>query len=155
MDLKLRARLCAYSKIESIQGVNSELPLPDESNAGSMIGVGNNGNYTLIGKATQSDFDTQFGKVQETPVVPDKWIEDLFETPAPEDTVTKEEIDKLFPERIDESDAITKDKIDSLFPSEEQDTTVDKEEIDDLFDEPSSSQTSGTVSFAEIDSLFS
>ena len=52
---------------------------------------------------------------------------------------------------------ITKDEIDSLFNDTTTSESVTKEEIDNLFEDApgaSSEETYGTVSFAEIDSLF-
>lgn len=115
MDIKLRARLSAYSKVDSITSLQSYVPVPEATNAGNILGVGNAGEYTLIGTASPSDIDNIF-------------------TPVVDNTVTKDEIDALFPETITETDS-----------------TVNKEQIDSLFDD---SDDSSTVSYAQIDSLF-
>ena len=133
MDIKLRARLSAYSKIESISGLgnSSSLPKPTVTDSGQVLGVNSSGNYTLFPSIQKEDIDTLFA--------------DLVE----EETVTKEEIDELFPED-DETVSVTKDEIDSLFNNDVV-NAVDKDKVDDLLE--SDSQI-GTVTFTEIDSLF-
>ena len=74
MDIKLRARLSAYSKVDSITSLQSYVPVPEATNAGNILGVGNAGEYTLIGTASPSDIDNIF-------------------TPVVDNTVTKDEID--------------------------------------------------------------
>lgn len=118
MDIKLRARLSAYSKINSISDVNSNIPLPEASDAGNVLGVGDTGNYTLFPPITEGDIDILFTNQDEN------------------DTVTKEEIDTLFPE-TKEPETITKEEIDTLFPKNQGANTemkkVSYSDIDSLF----------------------
>lgn len=133
MDIKLRAKLSAYSKISSIEGVNTTLPLPSVDNVGAVIGVGDSGQYTLFPTIKKENVDEMFVN------------DDIIET------VIKEEIDTLF-EGLEEPTTVTKQEIDDLFPDEETESRVEKEDIDTLFNENGGSI--GTVSFSEIDSLF-
>lgn len=97
MDIKLRARLSAYSKIESINGLTSNTPVPDATAAGSVLGVNNSGNYTLFPTVSHAEIDTLFGNV------------------GTDDIVTKDEIDTLFPEEEPEVSTVSFADIDSLF----------------------------------------
>ena len=98
MDIKLRARLSAYSKIESISGLNSNTPVPDATAAGSVLGVNKTGNYTLFPTVTESEIDS------------------LFMDIIPDEIVTKEEIDTLFTEEEKpEVSTVSFADIDSLF----------------------------------------
>lgn len=116
MDIKLRARLSAYSKIESINGLNSNTPVPDATAAGSVLGVNNSGNYTLFPTVSHAEIDNLFGNV------------------GTDDIVTKDEIDTLFPEEEVKDEPVTKDQIDTLFPEEEPEvSTVSFADIDSLF----------------------
>ena len=126
MDIKLRAKLSAYSRVsELISNSTTKLPEIGENDNGKVVGV-DNGNYTLFPTIQKPDIDT------------------LFEKKSEDETVTKEEIDTLFPEK-DVADSVTKGQIDTLFNNHEVET-----------DSPSTPNTNsyGTVSFAEIDSLF-
>lgn len=150
MDIKLRARLSAYTKIESVTtGLNTNIPDPDASAAGHVLGVNNSGQYTLFPRVEETDVDTLFYDLPGDEIVTKGEIDTLF---VPEDkpiSVTKEDINTLFdPEDIHE--VVSKDEIDSLFKSVEEATPVEKEEIDNLFEDVSI----GTVSYADIDSLF-
>ena len=116
MDIKLRARLSAYSKIESISGLNSNTPVPDATAAGSVLGVNNTGNYTLFPTVTEAEIDKLFGDVGQDEVVTKEEIDTLFpEEPAVEETVSKEQIDTLFPEEEPEISTVSFADIDSLF----------------------------------------
>lgn len=116
MDIKLRARLSAYSKIESINGLTSNTPVPDATAAGSVLGVNNSGNYTLFPTVSHAEIDNLFGDV------------------GTDDIVTKDEIDTLFPEEEVKDEPVTKDQIDTLFPEEEPEiSTVSFADIDSLF----------------------
>lgn len=116
MDIKLRARLSAYSKIESINGLTSNTPVPDATAAGSVIGVNNSGNYTLFPTVSRAEIDNLFGDV------------------GTDDVVTKDDIDTLFPEEEVRDEPVTKDQIDTLFIEDEpQISTVSFEDIDSLF----------------------
>jgi hypothetical protein len=135
MDIKLRARLSAYSKIESISGINSNIPDPDALKEGHVLGVGTDGKYTLFGKVTPEDIDG------------------TFNTSTEPDVATKDEIDNLFEEDQGSTEAVTKEEIDSLFASVDTVDSATKEEIDELFGNTTDTQV-GTVSYADIDSLF-
>lgn len=116
MDIKLRARLSAYSKIESLSGLNSNTPVPDATAAGSVLGVNNSGNYTLFPTVSESEIDKLFGDVGQ------------------DDIVTKDEIDTLFPDEQVNDEPVSKDQIDTLFPEEEPEvSTVSFADIDSLF----------------------
>lgn len=116
MDIKLRARLSAYSKIESINGLTSNTPVPDATAAGSVLGVNNSGNYTLFPTVSTAEIDNLFGDV------------------GTDDIVTKEEIDTLFPDEQVKDEPVSKDQIDTLFKEEEPEiTTVSFADIDALF----------------------
>ena len=109
MDIKLRARLSAYSKIESVPQSGGGSGLPDTSliPPGTIVGVGENG-FIPVPSITKEDVDTLFTNVNEDT----------------NNVVTKEEIDSLFDPKDNESTetskqqdprAITKEEIDSLF----------------------------------------
>lgn len=140
MDIKIRGRLSAYSRISSVEGLKTNIPDPTASDAGHVLGVGDTGKYTLFPSITTSDIDG------------------LFLDEESDEIVKKDEIDSLFPEEgSDDVESITKDEIDSLFNDTTTSESVTKEEIDNLFEDApgaSSEETYGTVSFAEIDSLF-
>lgn len=134
MDIKLRAKLSAYSKIESINDLSSNTPVPDALAAGSVLGVNNTGNYTLFPKVSNEDID------------------ELFYDVATDDVVTKDDIDTLFEEK-EVVTSVSKNEIDTLFETKEDAKPVSKDEIDTLFKQESDPIIS-TVSFADIDSLF-
>lgn len=116
MDIKLRARLSAYSKIESISGLNSNTPVPDATSVGSVLGVNNSGMYTLFPTVKQEDIDGLF-----TDVIPDE-------------IVSKEDIDTLFEEETVTDEPVSKEQIDTLFEEEEPVvSTVSFADIDSLF----------------------
>lgn len=116
MDIKLRARLSAYSKIESINGLTSNTPVPDATAAGSVIGVNNSGSYTLFPTVSVAEIDNLFGDV------------------GTDDIVTKEEIDTLFPDEQVRDEPVSKEEIDTLFENEKPEiTTVSFADIDSLF----------------------
>lgn len=139
MDIKLRARLSAYSKIESIQGMsNNNLPHPDATAEGHVLGVGSNGQYTLIRRVTQEDMSEKWGQAQSAEYTPKEWIDTLFDKPA---------------EKVD---VLDKESIDTLFDGESTEGKVDvteKETIDSVFKEQQNAGIA-TVSYAAIDSLF-
>lgn len=133
MDIKLKARLSAYSKLESLSGLQSNVPDPDATAAGNVLGVNDIGKYTLFPSIDHSDIDT------------------LFQDVIPDETVTKEEINELFKdEEIDQT--VTKEEINTLFEQKDEIESVDKDDIDTLFNNKEDSI--GTVSYAQIDSLF-
>ncbi len=133
MDIKIRARLSAYSKISSVDGINTQLPLVGEGDVGAVLGVGETGTYTLFPTVSKDKVDEMF-----------------IDTQGPS-SVEKEEIDTLFEEEK-ETTSVTKEEIDSLFEDADKPESVDKDDIDTLFKERETSI--GTVSFADIDSLF-
>ena len=116
MDIKLRARLSAYSKVESISGLNSNIPAPDVTAAGNVLGVNNSGNYTLF------------------PSVSTPEIDNLFSDVGTNTTVTKEEIDTLFHEEKLHDASVIRDRVST--PSDQESTqvsTVSVVDIDSLF----------------------
>ena len=116
MDIKLRARLSAYSKVESICGLNSNIPAPDATAAGNVLGVNNSGNYTLFPTVSTPEIDTLFSDVRTIT------------------TVTNEEIDTLFHEEKLRDESVIRDKVNT--PSNEGSTQVDTVSsvgIDSLF----------------------
>lgn len=133
MDIKLRARLSAYSKISSIEGVNQTLPLVGADDVGAVLGVGNDGNYTLLKSVSNDSVDEMF-------------TYSTYPTP-----VEKPDIDKLFEEK-DKPSSVTKDEIDTLFGDKDTTSAVGKEDIDSLFQLPQVRR--GVVSMSDIDSLF-
>ena len=132
MDIKIRARLSAYSKIASVDGVSTSLPMVGVEDAGAVLGVSETGNYTIF------------------PTVKNEKVDELFLGMDTERTVEKSEIDTLFQD-APTVETVTKQEIDKLFGEQEEVDSVDKEDIDTLFN---SESTIGTVSFADIDSLF-
>lgn len=116
MDIKLRARLSAYSKVESIQsGVTK--PDPELAHSGKVLGISNSGDYTLFG------------------------------------SVDKQRINSLFADSTPNITTITKDEIDKLFPGERQAVSAGKDRIDTLFTKQNPS-AGVIVSHEAIDSLF-
>lgn len=85
-EIKLRARLSAYSKIESLQELNETLPDPDSLPAGSGIVVSPEGDYVPMTAVTTDEIDALFNANNE---------EDPEEEELPE-AVTFAEIDSLF-----------------------------------------------------------
>lgn len=152
MDIKLRARLSAYSKIESLEGLQNNIPVPDTGDYGSVLGVGDTGKYTLFPRISQEDMDSQLGTIGAPDTVTKDSIDNLFVTQEEPTAIDKATIDTLFGKE-EEPEAVDKSTIDTLFTSTDEPDAVDKEEIDTLFKkEPT--ETIGTVSYAEIDSLF-
>ena len=116
MDIKLRARLSAYSKVESIQaGVTK--PDPELAHAGKILGVSTSGNYTLFDSVDKQKINSLFA--DSTPVVT---------------TITKDEIDRLFPGEKQAVSAGT-DRIDTLFTKQNPNAgvIVSHEASDSLF----------------------
>ena len=152
MDIKLRARLSAYSKIESLEGLQTHVPVPNTEDYGSVLGVGGNGKYTLFPRITNADMDSQLGVIETPDLVTKDSIDTLFKEETEPVAVDKATIDTLFT-KTDEPEAVDKSTIDTLFADVDEPDVVEKDEIDTLFKkEPA--DTIGTVSYAEIDSLF-
>lgn len=107
MDIKLRARLSAYGKLSltTPEGGNNDLPFPSIDDAGSVVGVGSTGSYTLFNRVTESEIDSLFNKKPDEPnVVTKDDIDTLFEdtpeeSPTPYQRVTEKDIDTLFAKR--------------------------------------------------------
>lgn len=108
MNIKLRARLSAYSKINSVS--------------------------TLVPVVNEDDIDTLFKDVPADTVVDKDDIDSLFKNEPTSEPVTKEEIDSLFGEQ-DTTSSVTKDEIDGLFSKTEASTVgvVSHADIDSLF----------------------
>lgn len=152
MDIKLRARLSAYAKVDSIGHLQTFIPDPSTAKDGTVLGV-DTGKYTLFPSLNNTDIDNMFQEPNVT-VVDKSQIDDLFKETTEPESVTKTEIDKLF-EESEEPEAVDKTEIDSLFKEEEDPESVTKEEIDNLFDETEKpTEDVETVSFADIDKLF-
>jgi len=60
MDIKLRARLSAYSKIESISSIANNMPDASATEVGHVVGVGDNGQYTLFPPVGQAEVESLF-----------------------------------------------------------------------------------------------
>lgn len=94
MDIKLNARLAAYSKVDSFG--SSILPDPDSSNEGDILGVNSDGDYMLMDCVTKEAIDTLFsGEITEPVSVKKDTIDTLFELEDAE-VVSKKAIDSLF-----------------------------------------------------------
>lgn len=63
MNIKLRARLQAYGKLDISKNV---LPDPTIEDAGKFVGVGHDGEYVLFTNATDSTIDHLFKDGDET-----------------------------------------------------------------------------------------
>lgn len=61
MDIKLRARLSAYSKIDpTTTSADTPLPTPTPENIGDVVGVGASGQYTLFPRVSKEQIDSLF-----------------------------------------------------------------------------------------------
>lgn len=91
MDIKLRARLTAYSKIETATDIHPSIPDAAPENSGSVLGVNPSGNYTFFPSVTREDIDSLFS-----------FSDTDFDPPFPDDSpsdvsrISREEIDSLF-----------------------------------------------------------
>lgn len=131
MDIKIRARLSAYSKISSIEQLNTELPLVTPDDAGAVLGVSGDGKYTLYSKIKQEHIDEMFLGSDVT------------------QTVEKEEIDTLFEDK--DITSVSKSDIDRLFDGSDVDNNTGN---DTNGSTENNGNQIGVVSFADIDSLF-
>ena len=146
MDIKLRTRLSAYSKVDSIS--KNTLPDADILKEGYVVGVSEKGDYTLFPPIGTEDVESLFdGSHQDQTATKDE-ITGLFQEKKPV-SVTKDDISELFTNKKPVS--VTKDEVETLFETEE-DNVANKEDIETLFDEDGNEM--GTVSFEEIASLF-
>ena len=110
MDIKLNARLSAYSKIDSI--------------------LGGNCSHEYV---TEEQIDNLFKDMEEPVSVTKSEIDKLFEDVEEPKSVSKTEFDTLFAE-TQETESVTKDQIDELFAAPEQPVkSVSYSEIDSLF----------------------
>lgn len=95
MDIKLNARLSAYSKVNSLDP--NKLPLPNGGNEGDVLGVDAHGEYTLIDCVANETIDTLFnGDITEAISVTKDTIDTLFIDEANAEVVSKAAIDSLF-----------------------------------------------------------
>lgn len=61
MDIKLRARLSAYSKIDpTTSGGATSLPTPTPEDVGDVVGVDASGQYTLFPRVSKEQIDSLF-----------------------------------------------------------------------------------------------
>lgn len=103
MDIRLRARLSAYSKVDSISS-SCNVPVPDVVDSGSVLGVNEEGQYTFFKNTKHEDVDELFTNTNLTTSVTNEEIDSLFENvvdglTVPQESdqlVTKEDVDKLF-----------------------------------------------------------
>ena len=110
MDIKLNARLSAYSKIDSIS-------------SGACC-------HEYV---TKDQIDGLFEDMEEPTSVTKSEIDKLFEEVEEPKSVSKTEIDTLFAE-TQEPESVTKDQIDGLFAAPAQPVkSVSYSEIDSLF----------------------
>lgn len=110
MDIKLRARLSAYSKVDSIS-------------TGECA-------HEFI---TEPDIDKLFEDLDTPQSVKKDEIDNLFTEQEEPKSVSKDEIDKLFG-TTDEPESVSKEDIDDLFvDGEDTVTSVSYSEIDSLF----------------------
>ena len=95
MDIKLRARLSAYSKVSSI---STQIPLPESSDSGSVLGVNESGKYELYPRVSHESIDSLFtGQLDEPRVITKNEIDTLFEnTDTDTKSVSRSQIDSLF-----------------------------------------------------------
>ena len=107
MDIKLNARLSAYSKVDSLRPIQT---------------------------VTQPQIDSLFVEVTDPSAVTKSEIDTLFTNMSEPQSVTKSEIDTLFL-TYKEPESVTKSEIDTMFNSSETDVikTVSFKEIDSLF----------------------
>lgn len=75
MNIKLHARLSAYSKIDSL---NSPIPNPSNEDSGSVLGVDEFGKYTLFSATTPADIDTLFDRRSKTSTPSRNIIDNMF-----------------------------------------------------------------------------
>lgn len=110
MDIKLRARLCAYSRITEL-----EPNIPE--------------------KVTDEQIDDLFTNMDVPTSVTKDEIDNLFTEQEAPKSVTKADIDNLFANSEDKPESVQKDTIDTLFDETATDnvTSVTFAEIDSLF----------------------
>lgn len=113
MNIKLRARLSAYSKLSTES--SSSLPNVEDFEGDGVVTVTNK-KYAVqpVERITETEIDGMFGDT--------------------ETTVSKEQIDSLFiTESSDSYGTVSKDEIDTLFDDNDEVGTVSFADIDSLF----------------------
>jgi hypothetical protein len=113
LDIKLRARLSAYSKVNSMVDSGSTLPDPSYSDGNAVLGV-TNGEYKLIPSIGAKSIDTLFTDMDTPTSVEKSEIDTLFKEEAVPESVNKDEIDSLF-NSTDDVGTVSYSQIDSLF----------------------------------------
>lgn len=117
MDIKLRAKLTAYSKVESIEK-STNAPDPDIAYSGNLLGVTSSGKYGMVPAVEQQDINSLFVDTNPKKVTITKdEIDKLFDLHKRPETVKKDEIDDLFEQANDPLNGviISHAAIDSLF----------------------------------------
>lgn len=78
MDIKLRARLRAYGKLDISQDY---MPHPTKEDAGKFVGIGSDGNYTLFENATEEHIDNIINEtsVNDIPDTKKSFIDSMFD----------------------------------------------------------------------------
>lgn len=119
MNIKLRAKLSAYSKVDSLASIASYIPEPEVTEAGHIVTVGSSGEYKLMSSTSPQDIDTLFEHTGSNIVSKDD-IDTLFPVSSKTNRVDKEQIDSLFgksekPPVQNNSNKVSYAQIDSLF----------------------------------------
>lgn len=77
MDIRLRARLSAYSKVSDVS--ETLIPDPDETFAGHVLGVGQEGTYSFLPRVSEDDIDELFSSSSlADAITDDSRIDSLF-----------------------------------------------------------------------------
>lgn len=78
MNIKLRARLRAYGKLDISQDY---MPHPTKEDAGKFVGIDNEGNYTLFENATKEHIDDIINNTSDldAPEVKKSFIDSMFD----------------------------------------------------------------------------
>ena len=117
MEMKIRARLSAYSKVDSMSGLG--VPTATEGDAGSILAVDANGNYSLVSSVSSGQVDNLFSEEILPEIIDKDTIDSLFEPVIDGDRpIDKSEIDDLFGDSNDTHGGVgtvTHSAIDSLF----------------------------------------
>lgn len=120
MDIKLRARLSAYSKVDSMSELHSFVPGPEVDSVGNILGIGSSGQYTFMAQTSHADIDTLFESQGSNRVSKDK-IDSLFDIPPSREdkVIDKDTIDTLFKDKPEvkpeNTSRVSYAQIDSLF----------------------------------------
>ena len=91
MNIKLRARLTAYSKIETTTDTEPSIPDDTPESSGGIQGVNSSGDYTIYPSVTRDDIDSLFN-------YSDTDVDTLFldDSELDASTINRKEIDSLF-----------------------------------------------------------